>query len=147
MVAIPQMALRVYSAYKDAPDNYRHIGMEVESLQIIINKAERHFENASLSDKDWQQGQEVLQGCKNVLVDLNSLIKKYNSLSSASTSQVFKRVKLSVEDIATLRTRLISNTVLLHGFIQMFDIPAFTIEYTILIIQTAGVRCMRCRHG
>ena len=128
IIAISGLAVKVYAAYKDAPDDYRHISDEVKSLEIIINKAARHFEKNTLSSNSQQEGQEVLKGCQNVLEDLNTLIEKYHSLSSANTSQVLKRVKLGTEDIATLRARLISNTGLLNGFIQRFNIlPTITI--------------------
>ena len=133
IMAISGLAVKVYTAYKDAPDTYRHISDEVKSLQIIINTAARHFERPTLSDNIRQEGQEILRGCQNVLEDLNSLIENYNSLASASTSQVVQRVKLGAEDIATLRARLVSNTTLLSSFIQRFDILTITIQYIMLI--------------
>ena len=129
IVAISGLALKVYTAYKDAPGDYQHIADEVNSLHIIIKKAAQHFDRSTLSDNDWQEGQEVLKGCKNVLEELDSLIVKYNSLASASTGQVLQRIKLGAEDIAALRARLTSNTTLLSSFIQRFDTPAITIEY------------------
>ena len=125
IIAISGLATKVYTAYKDAPDDYRHISDEVKSLQIIINKAAGHFESTILNTNTRQEGQEVLKGCQNVLEDLNSLIEQYNGLSSTNTSQVLKRVKLGMEDITALRIRLISNTGLLNSFIQRFDM--FTI--------------------
>ena len=127
IMAISRLAFKVYTACKDAPDDYRNISDEVKSLHIIINKAAQHFESATLSTSSRQEGQEVLKGCQNVLEDLDCLIGKYSSLSSASTSQVVQRVwlgaglVLGTEDIATLRARLTSNTTLLNGFIQRFD--------------------------
>ena len=121
IIAISQLAVKVYAAYKDAPKNYQHISEEVMSLQILINKAIQCFESTDLSGSDQQLGQGVLKGCQSVLEDLSSLIEKYNSLTSANSSQALKRVKLGTEDIATLRARLISNTGLLNGFIQRFD--------------------------
>lgn len=124
IMAISRLAIKVYAAYKDAPDEYRHISDEVESLRIIIHKAARHFEGSGLDDNSKQEGQKVLKGCQNVLEDLNSLIEKYKGLVSANnTSQVFRRVKLGTEDIATLRSRLATNAILLNSFIQRFDIP------------------------
>ena len=127
IIVISRLATKVYTAYKDAPDDYRNISDEVKSLQIIINKAARHFESTTLNTSSRQEGQEVLKGCQNVLEDLNSLIEKYNGLSSTNTSQILKRVKLGMEDITTLRIRLISNTGLLNSFIQRFDMPVSTI--------------------
>lgn len=118
VLAISQLAARVYSAYKDAPDEYRRIADEVRSLHIIINKAASHFESTPLSSNSRQEGQEVLQGCRNVLEDLDTLLVKYNSLVSANTSQVLQRFKFGNEDIATIRARLTSNTTLLSSFIQ-----------------------------
>ena len=61
-----------------------------------------------------------MEGCLSVLRDLNSVIEKYKSLSSPDRRLVFKRVKLGIEDIASLRQRLISNTVLLSNFVRRF---------------------------
>ena len=117
-MAISKLATKVYTAYKDAPNDYKHVAEEVKSLQIIINQAAQHFESSNLSDNSQQDGQEVLKGCQSVLVDLSSLIEKYNSLASTNTSQAFQRVMLGTEDIATLRARLTSNTTLLSSFIR-----------------------------
>ena len=134
ILVISRLAVKVYTAYKDAPDDYKHISNEVKSLQNIVNKALRHFQSTALSSDIRQEGQDILKGSQDVLEDLNSLIEKYHSLSSANTSQIFKRVKLGKEDIATLRIRLISNTGLLNGFIQRFDVPPMiTVLYIILI--------------
>ena len=122
ILSISQLAVTVYTAYQDAPSNYKNIVKEVKSLQTIIDKAAKHFDSTSLSDSDRQDGQEVLKGCQSVLEDLNSLINKYNRLASTSERQVFKRVKLGIEDIGTLKARLKSNAVLLSGFIRRFDI-------------------------
>ena len=137
IMAISGLALKVYTAYKDAPDDYRNIADEVKSLHIIINEAARHFGSTTLSNQKQQDGKEVLEGCQNVLKDLDALIEKYNALASADRSQVFRRIKLGTEDIVTLRARLTSNTILLNSFIQRLDIATITItiEYIILISQ------------
>ena len=123
ILMISKLAVTVYTAYKDAPNDYKHIAEEVDSLQIMINKAAQHFQCTTLSDNDRQEGQRVLKGCQSVLEDLNSLIEEYKSLASANATQIFKRVKLGTEDITSLRVRLISNTGLLSSFIRRFDIP------------------------
>lgn len=128
IIAISRLAIKVYTAYKDAPDDYRHISDEVKSLQIIINKAALYFDSTTLSNNTRQGGQEVLKGCKSVLEDLNSLIEEYKSLVSTNKRLVFKRVKLGKEDIATLRVRLISNTVLLSDFVRRFVFPATPLQ-------------------
>ena len=139
ILTLSRLAVQVYTAYRDAPDELRNISDEVKSLQIIIDRAKRHFQGTTLSSNNRQEGREVLKGCQNILEDLNRLIEEYNGLAGchglapASASQALKRVKLSKEDIATLRSRLISNTGLLSAFIHRFDISTFINKYTVLI--------------
>ena len=146
ILAISGLALKVVTAYKDAPGDYRNISDEVKSLHILINKAAKHFESTTLSDNSRQKGQKVLKGCKHVLEDLDTLIEKYNSLASASTSQALQRIKLGTEDITTLRARLISNTGLLNGFIRRFGILTLKLNILSSCLSIAVTR-MRCRHS
>ena len=120
--AISQLALKVYTAYKDAPDIYGNISDEVAGLQVLIDKVEQQFQSTTISSNDRRNGQKILKGCQSVLEDLNSRVEKYKSLASTNKKLFFKRVKLGMEDIPTLRARLISNTTLLSSFIQRFDI-------------------------
>ena len=129
--AVSRLAVKVHTAYKDAQDDYRHIVIldGVESLQSVLDKAAQHFESTTqaLDNNNQQEGQKILKGCRNVLGDLSSLIEKHHGLASSNTTQVSKRVELATEDTATLRARLISNTDLLNGFLQRFDIPLITV--------------------
>ena len=148
IIRISELAVRVYTAYKDAPDNYRNISEEVIALQVLIDEAEQHFESTAISDDDRQDGEKILKGCQSVLEDLNSLIEKYKSLASASTNEVlvFKRVKLGSEDIATLRARLTSNATLLSSFIRRFNIS--TIYFFLIFyanIYTLDANSLKCR--
>ena len=129
-MAISGLAVKVYIAYKDAPGDFSDISDEVKSFDIIINNAARLFKSTPLSDNKWREGQEVLRGSQKVLEDLDSLIVKYNGLSS----RVFTRIKFGGEDIATLRARLTSNMTMLNSFIQRFVIPIIIIKRTLLII-------------
>lgn len=146
IIAISELAVKVYTAYKGAPDDYKHIAEEAKSLQVIIDGAVQHFGSTTLSDNDRQGGQEVLKGCQSVLGDLNSLIEKYNSLAATNASQIFKRVKLGTEDIATLRARLTSNATLLSSFIRRFIFPLLLVVYC-TNISTLVVSSLKCRHS
>ena len=126
-IAISQLAIKVYTAYKDAPDIYGNISDEVAGLQVLVDRVERHFQSTTISSNDRRNGQKVLKGCQSVLEDLNSLVEKYKRLASTNKRLVFKRVKLGMEDIATLRARLTSNATLLSSFIQRFDISTILI--------------------
>ena len=132
-IAISKLAATVYTAYKEAPNDYKNIAEEVKSLQGVINKAAKHFKSTTLSSDDRRDGQEALKSCQSVLEDLNSLIEKYRSLASTNKRLVFKRVKLGTEDIATLRARLTSNATLLSSFIRRLDASLLRIWYMMLI--------------
>ena len=125
ILAISGLAIKVYTAYKDAPEEYRHISEEVVALQILIDQVAQHFKSATMSSSDRLDGQNTLKGCQSVLKDLNTLIEKYKSLASSNKGLVFKRIKLGNEDISAIRIRLISNTVLLSGFVRRFVFPVF----------------------
>ena len=146
IMAISGLAIKVCTAYKDAPADYRNIADEVNSLHIIIEEAAQHFESTTLSNKKQQRGKKVLEGYQNVLKDLDALIEKYNALApasanaSANASRVFRRIKLGTEDIVTLRARLTSNTTLLNVFIQRLDIATITITITIEYIMLISQR-------
>ena len=125
IIVISGLAITVYKAYKHAaPDGYQHIPEEVEALQVLINKVAQHFRRTTISSDDRLNGLKVLKGCQVVLEDLDSLIKKYKSLISVNKGIVMRGVKLGKVDLTTLESRLISNTGLLHDFVQGFVVPA-----------------------
>ena len=121
IIYLSKLAAKVYTAYRDAPDDYKHISIseEVMSFQSMINTAAQHFERTPFSDNDLQECQEVFTGCENILEDLNSLFKN-SGLTSTHASEVQKRVKPGAEDITALKARLMSSTILLNSFIQRF---------------------------
>ena len=145
IIDISELAEEVAIAYKDAPNN---ISEKVTSLQSIIDKVVQYFENTTLSDNDRQLGQEVLKSCQSVLEDLDSLIGKYNGLSSSNIHQVFNEVKLGTEDSATLRAKLILNTILLNSFVQRSEISIYY-YYRVYHadISTSAVSCLKCKTG
>ena len=123
IINISGLAIRVYTAYKDTPGDHRYIFEEVAALQDLIGKAAQHFEGTTISCDDRNYGQKVLGGCQSVLEDLNSLIGKYKRLASINRSLLMTGVKFGQEDIATLQAKLISNAVLLKGFVRRSVVP------------------------
>ncbi|RPB18670.1 hypothetical protein L211DRAFT_831360 [Terfezia boudieri ATCC MYA-4762] len=119
ILAVSRLALDVYSAYKDAPEDFRNISHEIKSLHIIVDRHKDEFRDKTLNLDEERQLREILQGCANVLEDLDKLRIKYMSLGSAqgSSAQAIDRIKWSQENIVELRTRLTSNTTLLNTFI------------------------------
>jgi len=118
-LAVSKLALDVYTAFKDAPEDFRNVSDEIKSLQIIVDQQKGEFQNTTLNPDDETQLREILRGCTNVLEDLDKLHHKYMRMGSAqgSSSQAIDRIKWSQENIAELRARLTSNTTLLNTFI------------------------------
>ena len=73
IIAISDLALKMRTAYKDAPKGYRDICGEVELLEIRINKAISYIKGTTLSDDDMQEGEVVLRNCQSVLEGANAL--------------------------------------------------------------------------
>ena len=122
ILAISKLAWDVYNVYKDAPDKFRNISDEIKSLHIIVDSdsLKAKFQDPNLTLGERERLREILQGCTNVLKDLDKLLIKYRSLGSpqgsSTSSQALHRVKWGQENIAELRARLISNTTLLNTF-------------------------------
>ena len=118
-INISKLAWDVYTAYKDAPEDFRNISDEINPLHIIVDKHKYKFYNKTLTLEEQTQLREILQGCRNVLGDLDKLHTKYIGLGSAqgSSSKVVDCIKWTQENIAELRARLTSNTTLLNTFI------------------------------
>lgn len=148
VLATSALAVKVYRAYKDAPDVYRHISEEVEALQRLIDEAAQHMTSTTIRSDVLSDGQKILKSCGSVLEDLNSLVEKYNSLSSTNRELDLHRVKLRSEDIATLRSRLISNTTLLSSFIHRFAIQLSYFSKTMNTdCSTKDVNILKSRHS
>lgn len=125
-LTVSQLALRVYSAYKGAPDELRNISDEINSLHDVVNKVQSQFEGSSPGPEDKEKLKKVLQGCQNVLKDLDELLVKYEAMTSDTNKnglgvgRVVDRVKWGQENITELRARLTSNTTLLNTFISRY---------------------------
>lgn len=119
-ISILALAIKVHTAYEDAPDDYRHISEEVLTLRTLIDKTAQHFKSNSITHDYLYDGLKALKGCQSVLENLNSLIEKYKKRVSMNQSLIFMGIKLGKEDIVTLQEKLTFNTGLLTGFIRKF---------------------------
>ena len=97
-LAISKLAWKVYTAYKDyrdAPEGFSNISDEIKSLHIIVDRHKNEFQNKTRNPDEEAQLREILQGCMNVLEDLDQLCTKYMSLGSAPglSLQAIDRIK------------------------------------------------------
>ena len=138
-IAISGLAIKVHADY-DTLGDYRQISEEALALHVLIGKAAQHLKSATISSDNLHYGRKVLKSCQDVLEELNSLIQKYKSL--AAINERVARVKLG-KAIVTLQERLISDTVLLNGFVRRFVVPDILPHqsYKILIF------CLSCEYA
>ena len=111
------LAWKVYKSCKEAPDSYGRISLEVLSLHAVLKEAEETVFAEPLSPTKQEHLKAVGDGCHSVLKDLENLCKTYQNLGTQG-KRTWERMKWGTEDIAELRTRLISNTVLLTAWIR-----------------------------
>lgn len=116
-IALGQLAWKVYRSCKDAPECFKNISQEVLSLHAVLREVEENISAQTLPVTRQSNLKTIGDGCRNVLEDLQSLVDKYESLGTQS-KRTWDRMKWGHEDIAELRSRLTSNTVLLTAFIR-----------------------------
>ena len=115
--ALGQIAWKIYKACKDAPESFKNVSQEVLSLHAVRKEVEETYSDAILSAAQQSRLEIVGDGCRAVLEDLQSIIDKYNSLGT-KTKRTWDRLRWGSKDIAELRSRLISNTVMLTTFVK-----------------------------
>jgi hypothetical protein len=115
-IAVGVLAWDVYKSCKGAPESFGNISSEVLSLHAVLKEAEETVFARHLSLQKRERLKAVGDGCYRVLEDLQTLVKKYESLGTQS-KRTWDRLKWGTEDIAELRSRLTSNGVLLTACI------------------------------
>jgi len=123
-LGVAKLAWTVYNGYKDAPGDFKNLSDEIKSLHNIVNSDILTAKN--LNSEEQERLREILQGCSNVLKDLDNLLTKYKRLGSPEESSLraLDRARWGQEDIVELRARLTSNTTLLNTFVaRYFQFP------------------------
>ena len=91
--------------------------MEVLSLHAVLKECEETLFHRPLKTTRAERLIPIKDGCYKVLVDLESLVDRYESLGTQS-KRTWDRLKWGTEDIAEIRARLISCTTMLNAFIS-----------------------------
>ena len=114
-IALGTLTWNVYKSCKGAPNAFGDISSEVLSLQAVLKEAEETIFAQPLTPEKQERLKVVGDGCHGVLTE--KLCKKYQSLGTQS-KRTWDRMRWGSEDIAELRARLTSNTVLLTAWIR-----------------------------
>ena len=92
------------------------------SLKTVLEDLAEQMSSGQLSLQQITQLSNLVEGCRKVLEDLDSAVKKYGSLDTNAsglgpkTEKVWKKLKWDPRDVDALRLRLISNTTILDTF-------------------------------
>jgi len=123
-LGVARFAWSVYNGYKDAPGDFKNLSDEIKSLHNIVNSdiLTAKFRDPNLASEEQERLREILQGCSNVLKDLDNLLTKYKRLESPQGSGLrnLDRARWCQEDIVELRARLTANTTLLNTFVARY---------------------------
>lgn len=94
----------------------------VRSLSHVLWDLEDVLNARGLTERHEAELQSIVEGCRDVLRDLNKVVDKYYSLETSPKSldgkfrRLWKKLKWEPEDIAELRSRITSNISLLNLF-------------------------------
>jgi hypothetical protein len=123
-LAVGKLAWSVYKSCRDASESFGNISVEVLSLHAVLKEVEETLSDHQLTESKQASLATISNGCQGVLLDLQTLVDKYESLGSQS-KRTWDRMKWGSNDITELRARLTSNTTMLAAFMRHVTIISF----------------------
>ena len=117
IILLTQLTWKVYKSCKGVPESFKNISQEVLSLHALLKETEEILSAQALSETRQARLKIIGDGCYNALDELQNLVDKYESLATQS-KRTYDRLRWGHEDIMELRSRLVSNTVLLTAFMR-----------------------------
>ncbi|KAF3068499.1 hypothetical protein GL218_08380 [Daldinia childiae] len=116
LVLASKLAWNVYKACKDSGENFKRLSSEVASLHVVLKETEDYINEFSKLDTSRKNRLNILtDGCNATLEDLQKLLKSYERLGTQS-QRTWDRMRFGLEDLADIRSRLVSNATLLTAF-------------------------------
>jgi hypothetical protein len=115
-IAVGTLAWQIYKSCKGAPESFGNIHLEVLSLHATLKEAEETVFAHRLSPAQQERLKTVGDGCYRVLEDLQTLVRKYESLGT-QTKRTWDRMRWGTEPVAELRARLTVHIGLLNTVI------------------------------
>lgn len=116
IVVVGTLAWKLYKNCKESSAEFKRISSEVASLHVVIKETEENVnESQGLSPSREARLTILLDGCKEVLADLDGLLSNYESLGTQA-QRTWDRLRWGMAGLADVRSRIISNTTLLTAF-------------------------------
>src|SRR5271155_3973643 len=114
-ISVSAFCWNVYKKCKGASDDFNAISSEVGSLHNVLKETEEVLSEQNLSPEQQIRLQDIAEGCKGVLEDMDTLLVKYESLGTNS-KRTWDRMGWGLQNMTDLRLRIISQTTLLDAF-------------------------------
>lgn len=116
LITIGTLAWRLYKNCKDSSDEFKRIAGEVAGLHVVLKETEEYIEESKgLSPSRDARLAVLVDGCKDVLRDLEKLLVSYESLGTQA-QRTWDRMKWGLQDLSHVRDGIITNTTLLTAF-------------------------------
>ncbi|KIK61254.1 hypothetical protein GYMLUDRAFT_43314 [Collybiopsis luxurians FD-317 M1] len=116
VVVVSKFAWFLYKSCKESSEDFRRLSTEVASLHVVLKETEDTMSEFTDLDKSREYRLKILtDGCKTTLDDLEKLLNSYESLRTQS-QRTWDRMRFGLEDLADVRSRLISQVTLLTAF-------------------------------
>ena len=117
VLAVGKLAYTVYKCCKDAPGSFHNVSAEVASMHAVLMEVEENVRARPLPPERQTRLKPPVEGCREVLEELQGLVKKYQSLGTQS-KRTWDRLGFGSKNIDSLRLRLLSSIVLLNTFLR-----------------------------
>lgn len=116
LVILGTLTWKLYKTCKESSSEFKRLSSEVASLHVVVKETEEHIqENQGLSPSRDARLNILVDGCKEVLADLERLLLNYESLGTQQ-QRTWDRVRWGMEELSEVRQRIISNTTMLTAF-------------------------------
>jgi hypothetical protein len=118
VISLSALAWNCYKSCRDSSEQFQRISGEVGNLKAVLDETiEAVQDNQPLSRTREERLMRVIEECQQVLIDLEKLLNSYESMNT-QTQRTWDRFRFGMEDVAGVRSRLISHTTTLGALSQ-----------------------------
>ena len=118
VISLSALAWNCYKSCRDSSEQFQRISGEVGNLKAVLDETvEAVQDNQPLSRTREERLMRVMEECQQVLIDLEKHLNCYESMNT-QTQRTWDRFRFGMEDVAGVRSRLISHTTTLGALSQ-----------------------------
>lgn len=137
VIALVNLATKVYQGWRDACGEYTDITGTLHSLHLVLQRLQRHFgpsEDTSTPasnefmlchQSDNHDFAQVVISCRSDLSHLHAIVNKYRSLET-SRKRTWDRIRLGTKDLDSTRARITQHMTLLSTFLISVQLDSGT---------------------